>query len=55
MLSGNTTENMLHLTSEQALTAPPVGAVLFLHTGLLVTPLSFLSGALTLLTIPRGS
>lgn len=34
---------MLHLTYEQALTAPPVGAALFLHVGL-VTLLSFLSG-----------
>ncbi len=55
MLSGNTTKNMLHLAFEQSLTAPPVGVALFLHTGLLVTPLSFLSGALTLLAIPQGS
>lgn len=55
MLSGNTTTNMPHLAFEQALTAPPVGAALFLRVGLLVTPLSFLSGALTLLAIPQGS
>lgn len=55
MLSGNTTKDMLHLTFEEFLTAPPVGVALFLHAGLLVTPLSFLSGALTLLTIPWGS
>lgn len=55
MLSGNTTKNMLHFTFVQSLTAPPVGIALFLHAGLLVTSLSFLSGALTLLTIPRGS
>lgn len=54
MLSGNTTKNMLHLTLQPLLTAPPVGVAMFLHAGLLVALFSFLSRALTLLTIPRG-
>lgn len=53
-LSGNKTHSMLHLTCEQTLTAPPVGAVLFLHVGPVVTPDKFPLRGLDLVNNPSG-
>lgn len=53
MLSGNKTKSMLHLACEQSLTAPPVGAALFLHLPL-VTPVRFPLRGLDLVSDPLG-